>query len=599
MEENTNTLRKKAEELYKQSKFEEITAFLTDEVLEKQKDAELYGWRARANHRLDNDVAVTMLFAEKAIDADPNYFMGYFARACAWDIKTENDKAIEDYTKAIELNPDFADACFNRGVAWQNKKENDRANADFNKAIVNYNKDIEIDPDYADAYNNRGYIWYNEPNYDKAIEDYTKAIELNPEFADAYYNRGLAWVAIKEKEYDKAIEDYTKAIELKPDYADAYYNDRGLAWKAKGKYKEAINDYTDAIKIKPDFANAYYNMGLARKEYNDDPEKIKQDFEKYLELAIDENEIWAKYAKDYIEGLKRVNDKELSVIADLVSKIRDILHIDEDCIIHYTSLSVLKSLILDSSKFRLSEGNFINDTSEGKEFLNFLYDNTSTSSKDGSSVESFSPKPFIGSFVAKNKYDDLNMWRFYGKEKGVEAKGCAITLLMQNFIDEIKNSLSNEKNKEARLEDENDINFYQVVYVAHDGDTKFYIQNPAKSTELERLMEELKENVNSYKGDNKIFLEEYLNNIAFLFKSDAYRNENEVRIVVKGIEFEKGYNMDVSSPRVYIELVSIKDIVSQITLGPKVDKVSEWIAAFHYRYKEKTPKIVISDLPYK
>lgn len=93
-----------------------------------------------------------MFFAERAIDADPNYFMGYFARACAWDVKKENDKAIEDYTKAIELNPDFVDASFNRGVTWQNKKENDRANADFNKAIVNYNKEIEIDPDYADAF---------------------------------------------------------------------------------------------------------------------------------------------------------------------------------------------------------------------------------------------------------------------------------------------------------------------------------------------------------------------------------------------------------------------------------------------------------------
>lgn len=307
---------------------------------------------------------------------------------------------------------------------------------------------------------------YNEPNYDKAIEDYTKAIELNPNFADAYYNRGLAWVAIKEKEYDKAIKDYTKAIELKPDYADAYYNERGLAWKAKGKYKEAINDYTDAIKIKPDFANAYYNMGLARKEYNDDPEKIKQEFEKYLELGIDENEIWTKYAKDYIEDLKRINDKGLSDIADLVSKIKDILHLDEDCITHYTSLSVLKSLILDSSKFRISEGNFINDSSEGTEFFNFLDNNMSTSSKDGSSVERFSSKPFIGSFVAQDKYDDLNMWRLYGKEKGEEAKGCAITLRMHEFIGEIKNSLSNEKNEEARLDDENDIKFYKVASLA-------------------------------------------------------------------------------------------------------------------------------------
>ena len=119
-------------------------------------------------------------------------------------------------------------------------------------------------------------------------------------------------------------------------------------------------------------------------------------------------------------------------------------------------------------------------------------------------------------------------------------------------------------------------------------------------------MKELKEKVGpdkvkQYNGDNSTFLEKYLNSIAFLFKNDAYKNEDEVRLVMNGIEFEKKYNMSVSSPRVYIELVAIKDIVSQIILGPKVDKRSEWFTAFHYRYKEeeKLPDISISKRPYK
>jgi tetratricopeptide (TPR) repeat protein len=597
MEKKTNTLREKVKELYKDSKFEEIIALLTDEVLEKQKNAELYAWRARANYRLNYDVAVTKFFAEKAIEADPTYFMGYFARALVWVDKKENDKAIADCTKAIELKPDFADAYFNRGVAWQNKKENDKAIADYDKAIINYDKAIEINPKDAELYIWRGITWYNKEDYDKAIADYTKAIENNPDFADAYYNRGLAWVAIKEKEYDKAIADYTKAIDLKPDYADTYYNDRGLAWKAKEKYEDAIDDYTKAIKINPNFANAYYNRGFARKEKNDDPEKIKQDFEKYLKLTIDENEIWTKYAKEYIENLKKINDKELSIIADLVIVIKDLLRIEEDCITHYTSLSVLKSLILDKSKFRISEGNFMNDPSEGKEFFDYLEYKPYTSCNDGSFSESFSPKPFIGSFVTKDKYDDLNLWRFYGKEKGEEAEGCAITLRTQKFIEDIENILLNEK-KEARQDNETDIKFYRVVYLAH-GATKFHIPDSDKNKELERLMKKLKKKVKSYKGENKTSLEEYLNIIAFLFKSDAYKNENEVRLVIKGIEFEKEYSMDVSSPRVYIELVCIKDIVSQITFGPKVNKVSEWKAAFHYSYEVNAPDIIISCLPYQ
>ena len=113
------------------------------------------------------------------------------------------------------------------------------------------------------------------------------------------------------------------------------------------------------------------------------------------------------------------------------------------------------------------------------------------------------------------------------------------------------------------------------------------------------LMTKLKEKVKSYKIEDKTSLEKHLNSIAFLFKSNAYKNENEVRLVVKGVEFEKKYSMNVSPPRVYIELESIKKRVKQITLGPKVDKVNEWVSAFHYSYEVNAPEIIISHLPYK
>jgi tetratricopeptide (TPR) repeat protein len=326
-------------------------------------------------------------------------------------------------------------------------------------------KMLEKDSDKAaELYVWRGIAWYNKKDYDNAITDYDKAIAINPNYTLAFYNRGFAWVV--KKEYNKAIEDYRKAIEIEPepDYANAYVVGASIL-KAMKEYDTAIEDYSRAIEIDPDCANAYYNRGLAKKENKVDFEGSKQDFEKYLELTADENDIWTKYANYYIEYInERINDKELSVIADLVDKIKDVLLINEDCITHYTSLSVLKSLILDSNKFRISEGNFMNDPSEGKEFFNFLKYDLYTR-QDGFLSESFSPKPFIGSFVTKDKYDDLNMWRFYGKEEGVEAKGCAITLRTQKFIEDINNSLP--KGEENFYKYESDINFYWVVYLRH------------------------------------------------------------------------------------------------------------------------------------
>ncbi len=452
----------------------------------------------------------------------------------------------------------------------------------------------------AGLYVTKGAAWYNKKDYDKAIKDYNEAINISSNYELAFYNRGLAWFA--KKEYDKAIEDYSNAIKHNPDYKDEYYLNRGHARKAKEEYEKAIYDYTKAIKINPDFENAYYSRGLARKERKIAPQKSKQDFEKYLELTIGKDETSIKYAKYYIEELEvRIKNKKLSAIADLIAKIKDMLLISENCVTHYTSLSTLKSLILDSSEFRISEGNFMNDPSEGKEFFNFLEYKPDISCKDGSIFEKFSPKPFIGSFVPKDKNDDLNMWRFYGKENGVEAKGCAITLRMQDFIDYIKDFTSNEKNKDARPDDESDIQFYRVAYVIQNEPNKFYIPNSdkSKSKELNTLIEELKKEVKSYKVKDRTALEKYLNSIAFLFKNDAYKNENEVRLVIQGIGLPKKYNLNSGTPNVYIELTSIKDIVEQITLGPKVDTKNEWASAFHYSYKSNAPEIRISLLPYK
>jgi len=624
MAKSTNDLIKKIEELFKQEKFDEVIKLLTDKELETQKNAELYALKAMSNYKLGIS-AINMFYAEKSINVDPNYFMGYFVRALilADSNRKEYDKAIKDYTKAIELNLDFADAYYNRGLAWQNKNENKKAIDDFEKAILQYDKDLIDNPNNANIYNIKGLILYNRTAYEKAIENYTKAIKINSNFTDAYYNRGLALVAIKEEEeYDNAINDYTKAIELNPNYADVYYFDRGNAWKAKKKYEKAINDYTDAIRIKPDFENAYYYRGLARKEKDITNEKFidiegsKEDFKEYLKLTADENDIGVRYAKYYLKKLDEINDTKLSDIKNLILEIKNILRIDDECITHYTTLSTMKELILtDTCKFWIFEGNFMNDPSEGREFFSFLDSDEEKPEEKMTEIETFVPKHFIGSFVIGKKNNDLNMWRFYGKEDGAEAKGCSITLNRQKFIEDIKNSLSNEKNKEARIDDESDVNFYRVVYMLHEGlpEFKFSIPNSDQTEDLKGKMKDLKDKVKEYEGYNRTSVQEYLNGIAFLFKRADYENENEVRLVMNGIEFEKKFfegkkeDKSINPPRVYIELEPIRKKVEQITLGPKVEKANEWASALYYSYKKecnykkgnKIPKIMISHLPYR
>jgi len=456
-------------------------------------------------------------------------------------------------------------------------------------AITDY-LDKEIEKQNIDElYIRRGFAWYNKKEYLKAIEDYNEVINLNKDsyLALAYYNRGFARIA--QKKYEEAIDDFNKAFTLNPkDYIRAYLF-IAIIHRIKGRTKDAINNYNKVILINPEYADAYYYRGLCYKENNIKLIESKNDFEQYLVLRQGNIDNWTKYANYHIKELEeRLTDIELDNIANCIFAIKSELKIQNENITHYSSLTVAKSLFIDKTKFRLSEGNFMNDPSEGTELLKFLDCKFSSTNSNNE----FFRKPFIGSFVKDD--NNLNMWRFYGKEDGTEAMGCSITIKMDEFIYDIQNSLTQKE------ENISDINFYRVVYIDKKY-SKVIIPNLSEiqTQKIFNLLNELKATVCNYQGKNKISIEKYLNIITFLFKSDDYKNEDEVRLVVQGVEFEKKYNKSVTPPKVYIELETIDKIVEQITLGPRVDKASEWATAFHYCFEEKKPKIVLSHLQFK
>lgn len=440
----------------------------------------------------------------------------------------------------------------------------------------------------------RGNAFYYLKAYDKALADYETAIQIDPKSKTGYYNKGLTQFAMKN--YQEAIETCTRFISFnsKEDVAYLY---RGSIYKFLKKYELAMLDYTEAIKLAPEYANAYYSRGLAYYEKAITDEEIliihnsKKDFEKYLELTSGEKDIWTTYAEEYIKEINDiVNNKKLLHILTQINNIKNILLVENISATHYTSLATLQSLILDNSKFRISEGNYMNDPSEGEALFSFL--NITSSDVDNF----FYPKPFIGSFVLEQMADNLNMWRFYGKENGKEAKGCSITLETQEFIDKIRNLFSNEL-KERRFENESDINFYHIAYINSTSNT-IYLPNSKRESELKTIVEDLKNQ--SIISDSSIYLvRKYLNQIAFLFKNDSFMSENEIRLVITGFEFKKEYNKTIYPPKVFIKLESIKDIIKKITLGPNVENSNEWSAALFYNFREKPPTILKSTLSYK
>jgi len=459
-------LRKQAEELFNQKQYDDIIELLSDGILEKYNDAELYAWRARAHERNKMpDECIT--YAQKAIELNPGYWMGYFARGNSWYHKKEYDKAIEDYSKTIELSPKNAIAYSNRGNAWYDKKEYDKAIEDCNKAIElnplyatayngrgliwydkkeydraieDFNKAIELNPGYVAAYNNRGLIWYDKKEYDKAIDEYNKAIELNPEYAIAYGNKGL--VRSDKREYDKAIEEYNKAIELDPLYVSAYnnrgntwydkkkydkaiedynkaieldpeytfaYNNRGNSWADKKEYDKAIEDYNKAIELNPEYADAYYNLALTENDSGNIKAAIEH-FQKSKEFGhrVEDTEYWINDLREKLTvPLEDEINKGLQKIKNIVSAIRHKSLVENDVkkLVHYSKLVVADIITGDrQSKLHYSNVIYMNDPLEGKTFIDYLDDVKLKAWFERASYKNESTI-FLGSFLPVNSRD--------------------------------------------------------------------------------------------------------------------------------------------------------------------------------------------------
>ncbi len=558
MNDSLETLLEKSKKLYDDKKYKDIILLLEDAILELKNNSELYSYRAVAHSNID-ELDISMRYAQKAIELDKTNWMAYFLRAQGRFIRAEYPAALEDLDTAIELNPNEA---------------------------LNYNL--------------RGIVHRRLLAYDKAIEDFNKAIELKPEFSNAILNRAVTWGYIGN--YDKANIDFQKSITLQKDNWNVYYSRMLMNFKLS-KYKEAIKDSTKAIQLKSDFSLVYFFRAESLRELGQINKAIR-DYNDFIKIDKNKNKYHVELVKSKLSELYTLKgDNGLLKIADLVKRIKKILLFENGKIIHYTSLSVAQKLILEKAVFRISEGTFLNDTAEGKELIKYLNIKDLYSNSSDNQSEIFVQKPFIGSFVKESMNDNLNLWRMYGKENFEEAKGCAITIQAESFISLIHDKIDGLI--ERALLDNEDINFYYVAYL-DPLDNKFYSQSieNIKLSELNETMETLKNEVQTYISSN-IFdftdLEGYLNQIAYLFKSENYMSENELRLVVSGVGFDKEISKPNEPPKVFIELTNLSKIITNITLGPKVNHKEEWAAAFYYSFDiiSNPVEIQISKLPFK
>lgn len=615
-----------------EKKWNEVIQFLPDSVLKTYKNSDLYAEKAQAFWFL-KEFSRCKDNCEKSLEISLNAKAYNYLGNVSFENK-DYPVAIGSYCNALEIDPNFQSSYYGLGAIFRRKKKFDVAQDYFEKSInvnpsnpipynglgnlyidlkkyslaeENFKKVIEIDPNYSLAYNGLGIVSVSKREYESGEEYYKKAIKIDPNNPTPYFNLGLLYDYLDNV---KSSEEYfKKAINAKGNYSDAF-NSLGNLYRKEGRFLEAEEYYKKAIEAENSYDLSYYNLGLLYYEQNNINE-AKKYFELFINLSEDKEGFIYKNALSKIDDInKKIENSSYKKISGIIKSIKKLLKFNDDCVSHYTSISTAQFLILKESLFRLSEGTFLNDTSEGEELFKYLEVSSDNLTKDQSEI--FAKRPFIGSFVDASKNNDLTLWRMYGKEGLEEAKGCSLTLNIKEFKEEIKKLIS--KGGDINLSNNLDVEFYRVVY-RKEGDFCFSGSTVETNELLADLMKKLKtEHSKFLKKKNKqkneeLQIVELLNEIAYLFKSVEYQYENEIRLVInEAVGFDKKIDFKVDNfipslypNRVYIELISIAPLLKTITIGPKVDKAEEWASTFNYFLGNKglKPEIHISKLPFK
>ena len=503
---------------------------------------------------------------------------------------------------------------------------------------------------------------FNEGKYAGVIEKLEQAnkithestpiseqIDIQSGLGRCYFEQG-----IKTKDEDKAnklfkkaVEYYQQWLELTKQLTDEHNSIQQKIWiqtwlgrcyferiKRIKSTPEAEKFVTQASKY---FSAAFRHIAQINDER--EQEKLKKGIHPYLRDIDYLNEDWDSYFdKKKQETQKSLFKGKTSQPQDAVATILAVLHIMpiELGLIpmaHYTSPHVCHILFgiggkETASPMRLGSSTYMNDPSEGRGLLDLLnqQDLELENKADGTSHNAF--------FTCfSSRVNDLNQFRLYGKEGGVEASGCC--LVFNKNGDWLKESdisipfrglseMSGQSSDDLPIADFSGDEYeklplYQVAYIAYkdeyiedkkcgiwfpsQAEPKFGIRLKPVGNEdwhqfrLGKLKEALEElirffNTSTVSDDDK----EALEYIRYLFKDFAFRDEEEFRLlVIKPIDSEEIEYCETTQS-VYIPYTDIRNRADEVILGTNYEKTGNQRKAevFRYQMKQKCPDVKVS-----
>ena len=375
--------------------------------------------------------------------------------------------------------------------------------------------------------------------------------------------------------------------------------------------------------------------------------KIQQKWERYFD--------WKKQKiQGDLFGTQEGTQKEKTVI-DGITTILAVLNIPpmelgSIPLAHYTSPSVCERLFgivsdktndkaddsdpVDSNKvslMRIGSSTYMNDPTEGEGLLELL-------DLQDLELENKANCPDYNAFFTcfSSRVNDLNQFRLYGKENGVEASGCCLVFnkegnwlkesdVSASFRSMVKkggDGYSGEQLVEADVpnsdfEDDN-LPLYQVAYIAYYDEyiakekctiwlpdvrkPKFGIRlkpvgknlkwHKFRVKELRAALMKLIKNSNKIKNEDRKALEY----IRYLFKDFAFRDEEEFRLLKIEQIGSKDIKYCQTTKSVYLPYADIRDIVDEVILGTNYEKSGKERKAevFQHLMRNYYPNVKVS-----
>ena len=321
----------------------------------------------------------------------------------------------------------------------------------------------------------------------------------------------------------------------------------------------------------------------------------------------------------------------------VISTILAVLHIPpielgSTPLAHYTSSSVCNKLFGvvnedEPSPMRIGSSTYMNDPSEGKGLLELL----SLQDLELENKADCSPhNAFFACF--SSRVNDLNQFRLYGKEDGVEASGCClvfnknrdwlkdpdISAPFRSFLKNLDENSAEFKETDISNVEYEKLPLYQVAYIAYKDEyitkekceiwldnLKFGIclkpigeNNDWHNFRLNQLKEALQELVGFFKekehvnDKNKNALEY----IRYLFKDFAFRDEEEFRVLKMAEIGSEEIEYCKTTKSIYLPYADISNVVDEVILGTNYEKTNSRRKAevFQHQMRQKCPNVKVS-----